>query len=112
MDGDLLIHGSGADQPSKTELAVRSLVDQIDMDHRAIRRDLELGGEEAFGDSKLFKRVFALADKQLKSPVPRAVVPDILLESPKITRKLTTAWFASRVDDRYKKCLARGAAKK
>jgi len=112
LDGDLLIHGSGAAQPSKTELAVRSLAEEIDMDHRAIRRDLERGSEEAFGDSKLFKRVFALADKRLKSPVPRAVVPDIRLESPKITRKLTTAWFAKRVDDRYKKCLARGAVKK
>lgn len=109
LDGDLIIHGSS--DPSKTELAVRSLADKLELDERAIRRDLELGREEEFGDSKLFKRVFALADKQLKSPAPRALVPTIRLESPKITRKLTTEWFAKRVDERYDRCLARGAKK-
>ena len=39
--------------------------------------------------------------------MPRAVVPRIKLESPKITRKLTTEWFAKRVDERYERCLAR-----
>ncbi len=107
LDGDLIIHGSS--DPSKTELAVRSLATKLDLDERAIRRDLELGREQEFGDSKLFKRVFELADKQLKSPAPRALVPNIRLESPKITRKLTTEWFAKRVDERYERCLARGA---
>ena len=37
----------------------------------------------------------------------RARVPDIALSSPKITRKLTTAWFAGRVDARWKHCMAR-----
>lgn len=106
LDGDLLIEGSSA--PSKTELAVRSLAGELDLDERAIRRDLELGREQAFEDSKLFKRVFSLADKKLQGSAPRALVPNIRLESPKITRKLTTEWFARRVDDRYQKCLARG----
>jgi hypothetical protein len=106
LDGDLIIHGTS--DPSNTELAIRSLAADLDLDDRAIRRDLELGREQAFEDSKLFKRVFALADQRSKSPVPRALVPNIRLESPKITRKLTTEWFAKRVDERYERCLARG----
>ncbi len=105
LDGDLLIHGS--DQPSKTELAVRSLATDLDMSEREIRRDLSLGPEQAFGESKLFERVFALADKRIKGKIPRAVVPNIRLESPKITRKLTTEWFATRVEQRYERCLGR-----
>ena len=35
------------------------------------------------------------------------MMPSIDLKSPKITRKLTTEWFAKRVNTRYVKCLAR-----
>jgi hypothetical protein len=33
------------------------------------------------------------------------MIPSIRLDSPKITRKLTTAWFATRVDARYQRCM-------
>lgn len=100
LDGDLLIHGSN--EPSRTELAVRSIAARLEMDDAAIRRDLELGREQAFEDSKLYKRLFALA-----GAMPRAMIPNIRLKSPKIKRKLTTEWFATRVDGRYKRCLIR-----
>src|SRR6185436_12795983 len=99
--GDLLLHGDRAKEPSNTELAVRELASKLDLDERAIRRDLEQGDQPDFADSKLYKRLFALADKETKQPVPRAVIPNIRLESPKITRRLTTEWFARRVDERY-----------
>ncbi len=47
---------------------------------------------------------FALADQQARQPLPR-----IQLDSPKITRKLTTQWFAARVEKRYRRCMARAA---
>jgi len=99
IDGDLLREGSSA--PSETELAVRRL--SLGLDDREIRRDLERGAGHDFEDTGLYRKVFALADA--RGPAPRALLPDIRLESVKISRKLTTAWFARRVDERYRRCL-------
>jgi len=105
LDGDLLIAGSPA--PSRTELAVRALRPRLDMDDAAIRRALELEDSPGFEDTGLYRRVFELAARGAGKPPPRAVVPDIVLNSPKITRRLTTAWFAQRVNDRWRRCMAR-----
>src|SRR3546814_4009158 len=75
------------------------------MGDAAIRRALEKGDEQDFEDTDLYARVFALAEAAEGKPLPRAVLPGIRLESPKITRKLTTAWFANRVNDRFKRCM-------
>ena len=107
LDGDLLRHGSGADEPSKTELAVRKLGKRLGLSDAQIRSDLERGEGEGFERTKVWSRVFELADGARGRPVPRAMVPRIALKSPKITRKLTTDWFARRVDDRYHRCLGR-----
>jgi len=53
--------------------------------------------------------VFELADQVEGRPVPRALVPRIQLKSPKITRELTTDWFAQRVDERHQRCMRRAA---
>ena len=68
---------------------------------------MEEGKNFEFEDTQLYARVFALAEKAEGRPLPRAVLPGIALKSPKITRKLTTAWFAKRVDERYQRCMAR-----
>jgi hypothetical protein len=111
LDGDLVRHGHHDEsRPGSTELAVRSLGKRLDLDQRAIRRALEQGDSADFGRSTLYQRVFELADRIERRPLPRAVVPRIALKGPKISRKLTTEWFARRVDERHQRCLARGTA--
>ncbi|MEO7916444.1 MAG: DUF1615 family protein, partial [Dokdonella sp.] len=61
----------------------------------------------AFNNSDLFSRVYALAEAREGKSLPRAMTPGIKLESPKITRNLTTAWFATRVHGRYQRCMQR-----
>jgi len=104
LDGDVINYAT--DKPSATELAVRVLGKRLGMSHSAIRRALEKGDLPEFEQTALYKQVFALADKTLGKPQPRETLPGIELESPKITRKLTTAWFARRVDERRQKCVA------
>lgn len=108
LDGDLILHGpnAGAD-PGATESAVRVLARRLELSNRQIRNDLERGDEFGFEKTKVYAGVFHLADKAAQGPVPRAIVPNIALESPKITRKLSTSWFARRVADRHKSCVAR-----
>ncbi|MDD1968546.1 DUF1615 domain-containing protein [Pseudomonas putida] len=110
LDGDLIAYGFG---PSlgQTELAVRSLHTQLGMRNATIRSDLEKGETLAFEDTDLYKQIYALADKAAGKPLPRAILPGIVLESPKITRKLTTAWFAQRVEERRVRCMARASGK-
>lgn len=105
LDGDLIIHGSS--KVGQTEMAVRSLASKLDMSESAIRNALERGDTHGFEKTELYKRVFSLAEKRAGKPLPRAVLPGIRLESPKITRNLTTAWFANRVNDRYVACIKR-----
>lgn len=109
LDGDLLRYEDGVptDTPSQVETALRSLTGQLHMDAKDIRRDLLLEKSAAFGESPLNARLFALADKVAGKPLARQAMPRINLKSPKIIRKLTTEWFANRVAERYRKCLAR-----
>ena len=97
LDGDLR---------AETESAARSLP-RLDMDAAQIRRDLALSKTRDFERTDLYRRVFALADERSGKSAPRAVVPTIELQSAKITRRLTTAWFADRVVARHRQCLAR-----
>jgi len=66
-----------------------------------------------FGDferSALYDKVFQLAEQRGGRTLPRAVLPKIVLQSPKITRRITTEWFAQHVNDRHQRCLGRVAA--
>ena len=107
LDGDLLRPGAPLEEPGNTERAVRALKPQLGMDDRDIRRALELGDRLDFEETGLYREVFALAERASGAPLPRAVLPGIKLESPKITRDLSTAWFANRVDTRWRQCMAR-----
>ena len=111
LDGDLVKPGSDRDDaPGSTELATRVLSDRLGMDALQIRRALELGGSEEFERTRLYASIFAMADALEGRPLPRAMVPAIPLRGPKISRSLSTEWFARRVEERQTKCLARDAA--
>lgn len=107
-DGDLVVPGD--DKPGATETAVRVLARQLDMSERQIHQALSLGESAEFERSALYRRVFEMADSgNGGKALPRALLPRIDLHGPKITRPLTTEWFARRVDERHKRCMAKAA---
>jgi len=95
----------GSRDAGSTERAVRKLGPQLGLSDAEIRNQLEQGDRQAFEKTELYKGVYRLAEKKSGKTLPRALLPGIQLESPKITRNLTTAWFAKRVDDRRARCM-------
>jgi hypothetical protein len=106
-DGDLLRYRNGlpVSEASATQQAIISLRPRLRLSTAEIVRDLKLEKSFAFERTPLYERLFALADAA-GGRRPRELLPTIDLKSPKITRQLTTEWFARRVDGRYRNCLA------
>jgi len=109
LDGDLLRYRNGkpAAQASDTLRALLALRTRLQLSAADIENDLRLEKSFAFEQSPLYGQLFSLADAASGKKWPREALPSIELKSPKITRPLTTAWFARRVDSRYRSCLGR-----
>lgn len=110
LDGDLLRYRDGAPngETSATQAALYRLSGRLGLSQREMDRDLREEKAAAFGGTALYRRVYTLAEQAAGAPLPRQRLPGIALKSPKIQRKLTTEWFARRVDGRYQTCLRRG----
>jgi hypothetical protein len=112
LDGDLLRydkHGRPAAEPSQTLEAVRAVVQAkaIDLPDRRIERDLEREKQRDFEDTDTWREIRALARTRTGREPAYARLPDVHLDSIKLSGDRTTAWFAQGVDRRYQACLAR-----
>lgn len=105
-DGALIAHDDEA-KAGSTELATRAAARHLDLGEGEVHRALEQGRSEAFERTELYGRVFAQADRLAGHAMPRAIVPQIELQGPKISRPLTTRWYANSVDARFRRCLQR-----
>jgi Protein of unknown function (DUF1615) len=104
-DGALMSHDSDGKGPGSTELALRALAGRLDVSESAIHNALEQGRTKDFERTQLYQRVFALAERVTGRRLPRAIVPTIKLHGPKLSRTLTTSWYAHRVNGRFERCL-------
>lgn len=105
LDGDLLIYRGGEAAPaaSATEQALRSL--KLGLADSALRADLERGKSYGFRHTETYGRVSrAYAEKTGKAP-PYAMIPQIRLESPKLSKHMTTEVFARAVMRRHERCM-------
>jgi hypothetical protein len=108
LDGDVLRFEQGrpTKDVSRTEATVRTLAQHFEMTPAEVRRDLELAQSAEFERSRVYLSVFTMLDGVLEKRAPRAVVPMIVVESFKTTRRLTVSGYALRATERYKACLA------
>lgn len=106
-DGALLPGPAAGKNAGSTELAIGVLADRLKLGPDEIHADLGQGRDKAFESSPLYQRVFGLAERAEGHALPRAVLPQIELSGPKISRDLSTEWYARRVQERFDRCLAR-----
>ena len=111
LDGDLLSYGKDGKAlkaATTSEKAIRQAVTRhkLGLTDNAIRADLLLEKTAGFAHTRTFT---ALRDRYVatsKKPPPFATIPDITLNSPKLTRGFTTRRFAESVNKRYQACMA------
>ena len=111
LDGDLLIYRGQevSSAVSKTERAIVRVsgTHSLGLSAEEIRKDLRLEKVFEFTKTATFNSMRALYKATFGLDPPFARVPRIKLESVKLDRPLTTAWFAKRVEGRYRRCLGR-----
>ncbi|MGH8219966.1 MAG: DUF1615 domain-containing protein [Steroidobacteraceae bacterium] len=104
-EGALLAGNRAASDVGTTERVLDRLARRLQLSPAEIHAALEQGTTRAFEQSALYRRVFALADRESGRRQPRASVPQIRLHGPKIERALTTDWYAHRVNGRFERCM-------
>lgn len=105
-DGALLAPDAPISQLGDTELVARKLAGQLGLDPARIHAALAQGRDASFQDTELYRRVFELAAQKRERILPKASVPRIDLQGPKLRTHLTTEWYARRVQGRFERCLA------
>lgn len=115
LDGDLLAYqrnGAPSDSESASARAVRAFAERFAprLSARQIRRDLLTEKTLAFEETETYRAIKAAAEQHGGRPVEYARLPELALESPKLSRPLSTAWFAHAVDRRNETCLGADAA--
>jgi hypothetical protein len=104
-DGALLPGDPDPKHPGTTERLLFGLAPRLHLSDDSIHAALEKGRSQSFERTRLYRRVFMLADRKSGRMLPRAALPQIRLTGPKIVRPLTTAWYARRVNERFEYCL-------
>lgn len=104
-DGALLANDPDANGAGSTERLLFAIAGRLRLSEADIHQALEQGRTQGFQQTALYRRVFALADRKNGRRLPRAILPRIRLEGPKIERPLTTGWYARRVNGRFERCM-------
>lgn len=113
LDGDLLSYNKDGDvisEPTATETALAQLFMEknIALDAKDIRHDLKKEKQQKFEDTKTYQQVRSLYHEQFKKEAAYAIMPEVVISGPKLSRDYNTNWYASKVNQRYTRCVSRG----
>ncbi|MCL6233289.1 MULTISPECIES: DUF1615 domain-containing protein [Acinetobacter] len=112
LDGDLLLYnkdGSPRSAKSQSETALIAVFaeNNVIATPRQIRSDLKKEKDQDFEDTLTYKAVKKLYQEKTGKEPFYAMMPEVVISGPKLSRDYNTNWFATRVDGRYQTCMRR-----
>lgn len=110
LDGDLLLYNKDGDVRSTQSQTEKELIavfaqNNVLVTPRQIRADLKKEKEKKFEDTQTYVAVQKLYQKKTNKEPMYAVMPQVVISGPKLSRDYNTNWFASRVNGRYEQCM-------
>ncbi|HIE4456391.1 TPA: DUF1615 domain-containing protein [Acinetobacter nosocomialis] len=112
LDGDLLLYdkaGSPLAVQSQSEKELMKLftANNVLITPRQLRDDLKLEKEKKFENTQTYIALTKLYKaKTGKEPI-YAIMPQVVISGPKLSRDYNTNWYATRVNGRYESCMQR-----
>lgn len=110
LDGDLLLYNKDGgvkvsqSQTEKEIIRVFTLYNVL-LTPRQIRSDLKQEKEQKFEDTATYTALLELYQKQSGKDAMYAMMPEVVISGPKLSRDYNTNWFASRVNGRFETCI-------
>lgn len=116
IDGDLLLYdgSSPLSKKSQTETVLIKLLATAPtpISERQIRSDLKKEKTKSFEDTQSYRAISEMFKKKYGRDPSYAIMPQVVISGPKLSRDYNTNWFATRVDKRYQTCMATAKQRK
>ena len=112
LDGDLLLYNKDGSVRSAKSESERELINVFAQNNvlvtpRQIRSDLKKEKEKDFEETATYRAVTKLYEEKTGKKAFYAMMPQVVISGPKLSRDYNTNWFASRVNGRYETCMQR-----
>lgn len=110
LDGDLLLYNKDGDvrptlSQSEKELIAIFAKNNVLITPRQVRSDLKKEKDKKFENTQTYLAVQKLYQSKTNKDPMYAVMPQVVISGPKLSRDYNTNWFASRVNGRYETCM-------
>ncbi|HEX8701886.1 MAG TPA: DUF1615 family protein [Myxococcaceae bacterium] len=115
LDGDLLLYDKEEkprDEDSRTLTALLAFRKRHapDLSERQLRRDVRKEKRADFEQTETWRTVRQVYQRVKGTPPEYERLPEVAIQSPKLSQDRTTAWFARSVNQRFERCMSRHTA--
>ncbi len=110
LDGDLLIYDKDGAVRSNQSASENELITlftryNVVVTPRQIRADLKKEKEKKFEETATYLNLVKIYEEKTQKKAIYAIMPEVVISGPKLSREYNTNWFASRVNGRYETCM-------